>query len=37
VELIKLKPDTRTMKDLELLRSHNPSIVYCKIWRHRRR
>jgi len=25
------------MKDLEPLRSHNPSIVYCTIWHHRRR
>jgi len=37
VELLKLKMDPRAMKDLEPLRSHNPSIVYCTIWHHRRR
>jgi len=26
--------DRRTMKDLEPLRSQNPSIVYCTQWHH---
>jgi len=29
--------DPRTMKDLEPLRFHIPSIVYCTKWHYRRR
>jgi hypothetical protein len=34
VELLKLRTDRRTTKDLEPLRSHNPSIVCCTKWHH---
>jgi len=37
VELLHLKMDSRTMKDLEPLRSNNSSIVYCTIWHHKKR
>jgi len=34
VQLLKLKPDPRTMKDLGMLGSQNLSNVYCTQWHH---
>jgi len=36
VEMLKLKMDPRTMKDLEPLRSEIPSLVYYTKWHPRR-
>jgi len=34
MELLQLTIDTRTMKNLEPLKSNNPPIVYCTQWHH---